>query len=320
MPDLQETQEGALQSFNPWYLQRLYRGIVGVVAAFTTIVFGFRQDWILFVSVLLVFLAFEGMSGWLWWHRKQVRQRLDMDRASFAVREQALRSEMRSQRGSQIAAIDALHFFIHSCRDSTTELKKRFSAICDHSKEPQQRLEESRDSATRFFQEVLGRMLDVFRPLIPAGKDGPVPLWAAIRQIQNISGKNCFVSIARQGEVNPDRCHTSEPIPENEGLPKALREAYDNGKGILIIPKEREGSLWRATPNDGRNEDLSVMAAPIVLKTEEPWPMVMILYLNSSVENAFADELKPYMKCCADTLSTVLNALTAILHVREANR
>lgn len=296
--------------YDPIFLRPMFQGIFGLFGAIATGISLLQTNWTVAVVAGVVTILLIGGPWLLRWHRRQIASRVNL------ILQQKNRA-FSQFRANTIAAVDALHLFIHTCRDSVIELKNRYAAISTHAADERERVQEAQDIAKRFFEDVLERMIDVFRPLVPSVVEGcPVNLWTAMREVRKINGKNCYVTFVRRGAHNPDRDISSEAVPEDMGLPKALRQAYKNGTGILIIPAEKPNMLWTSMRNDARKEDLSIMAAPIILKTTDPWQMAMILYLNSPTAGVLDDSLKPYIKCCADLLSTVLNALIEILEIR----
>ncbi len=136
-----------------------------------------------------------------------------------------------------------------------------------------------------------------------------------MREVRQGSAGNEYVTFVRAGEYNPNREAVSEPVSENEGLPKALRDLHARGRGIIIVPSEKPADIWRPMRADERREDMSVMAGPIILKgaPKSGEQMPMVLYLNSPTPDVFGSDLEPYMKCCTDSISLVLNTLAEII-------
>ncbi len=204
----------------------------------------------------------------------------------------------------------ALHDFIHCARDEAIlylaarkRLLRQWVANAISIELLQQHLiEEFEKHLTAISQKILKLFETV---------TGQQKLWVAIRQIDEKDSERFYRTILRVGKVTQDRAPKSAWIPENYGLPAFLRSEYDNGRGIVILGKNRKSHQWMATANDGRGEDKNIVAGPVIVKSlseaTEKKEMLMILYVNSPVEGCFADSHRDFMRCCTDTLSMFLS-------------
>lgn len=209
-------------------------------------------------------------------------------------------------------AIDEVHDFVHTARDQAIEFyTTRQKLLADLVRTGdyisyEKRLNEASDA---YLRNTLQKSISLFEAL--TNRHGR--LWAAVRVIEpsadQSSGVKFYQTRIRIGKVNPDREASSEPIPEDIGLPRYLRDQYSKNKGIVILNKAEKRKIWHKMKNDSRQDDNSIIAGPIIIKTKCPQTdktkreMYMIFYINSPDEDVFNQSHEPYMKCCTDTLS-----------------
>jgi hypothetical protein len=300
----------SLLSVHSDYLERFFvsakaSAVIGVVGSTCTIVFGFRQDWQLAVAVILSTITLILAGAVLRFYSRQVRARYQ------AACEQMAASADESKR-TYLDCVEALHLFVHNVRDEVAHIHSRMGDLLDHLEQKpdwQQFVAEFLRMRDNSLQLVLNDLLRVFVPLLPSGARP----WAAIRVLTKISGGvGIYETRLRVGSVNPDRHVNSQGIREDEGLPAYLREQHRLGRGIIILGPERPPEIWEPMRNDMRAEDSNIIVGPVFLKSIQPWAMAMILYVNSPDKNVFSDHHIPFMKCCTDTLSMWLFAITAL--------
>jgi len=298
-----------------WFLSPWFRIPITSVAAVGGILNLAYVSWPLAVAAFVLAGSLFGSS---WIIQFYVRQIWKAEQSKRTELESKIKQSQRAASaiaGSRHRAADNLHLFIHQTRDLACEMKRQYEALYYSGDDPKAQLIATGETAKRFFDTILNRIVAVFRPLVDSNGPNPVAIWAALREIKEVNGRNVYVTFARAGDYNPNREATSEPVSEDEGLPKKLREFHRAGKGIVIVPKGKPGEYWKPMRNDERAEDESVVAGPIILKgvSTDRDEMPMILYLNSPSQHVFQRHHEPYMKCCTDTVSMAFNILAEIL-------
>ncbi len=163
------------------------------------------------------------------------------------------------------------------------------------------------------FDSYLRKVLSHLVPLFEASSGKTGKIWAAVRVLQS-EGRE-YKTVVRVGNYSVDRQQHSEPVGENEGLPSILRAKYAEGKRIYGF-NGRKPKGWKTTANDKKNEDVQVIAAPIVIvspKEEDTDELYMILYINSLEKNAFWKAEENYLEICSNILSLFLSMTHRIL-------
>lgn len=222
----------------------------------------------------------------------------------------------------QLLALDCLHTFIHHARDDAVQYVAAYSSLVSDALERQD-FEWLEERMTEEFRRYLGNNLRFILSIFEALFGNPGNLWVAIRRIDKSGNQAVYRTFLRVGAFQQNRHEASEDIAENVGLPAALRRQYRNHNGIIRLGKKRKAN-WKKTKNDGRGEDLSVMAGPVMVlrdkQTAADKPeMAWILYVNSPDENRFAEHDEHFMRCCTDVLSMFFSmAPNFIFHVEKA--
>jgi len=278
---------------------------VGVIGLVVSIISLFLQNWAVATATIVATGALTVSAGVLRFYSKQV-----YERSQIEVEHAKRMAELA--RRNLLDSVEALHLFVHNVRDQVALVHTRTGQLLDE-------LERDKDW-TRFVQEflrmrdnslhlILNDLLRVFAPLLPPGAQP----WAAIRLLTKKNGQvGIYETLLRTGSVNPDRHLRSEGIPEDQGLPSFLREQHRLGHGIVVLGVGRSPGIWKPMENDARGEDKNIIVGPVFLKSKEPSEMAMILFVNSPRENVFCEDHVPFMKCCTDTLSMWLCAVTAL--------
>ena len=315
-----------LSSAEPWFTGLRVRIGVPAVGSVLTIAFAFWQRWELAAGVCFGAICLAVCAWALKLYRDQVHERegiqqsefnaaLEAREATIAKGETELEQKEQEFHGywqGVSNAITALHTFIHICRDEAVALQEGYDRLWDGTERDRgQLLTELRDMGKRFLERAMGRMLDVFQPLAYLAHGEPVVIWAAIREIRPAPGFNEYHTSIRAGAYNPKRVGRTEPIAEHTGIPLLLREAYLEGGGIVILRPDdpRRPKIY----NDTWGENKSIMAGPIICLRKDIPQMPMYVALNSPKNGAFEKSMKPYLRCCTDCLSAVMNSFPEIL-------
>lgn len=280
---------------------------LGIISGVVTIVTAIIADWRLAIMCGVVGVALIGayLVSRAW--RREFEQRVS--RATDFYNSLAV---IRAQERAESAAVaEALHSFIHHARDQACKHYREFSALVSQIQEIQDRGENGAASAlfnngksglkTSYLTLALERLVDVFAKLTPPD----ACVWTALRVVRYnpVSSRHEYVTLVRAGEVSSDRGDTSEPIAEDDGLPRELRQQHRSGHGIIIVNGSKRPDWWRPSHNDLRGDDQSIMAGPIFSKAVVPHELVMILTVNSRLPDVFSERHISYMKCCTDVLS-----------------
>lgn len=282
---------------SPWF--SVYSGVLGTTLTVVGLV---MQMGVVAISILVVF-GFISLGSIL---ARQYARR---------VRNRAEQTITRIH-----ATFESLHLYIHNARDHAVAFLDAQERLLDAeeqraSVEPSTFVVEIHRHIEQLLRDLAEDMLRIFHPLLPPDS---AP-WIAIREIRKSKhGPSEYHTLIRVGPVNGDRKASSEPIKEDQGLPRYLRQQHSLGKGIVILGQERGADRWRATPNDTRDEDKCVMAGPVFLKCITPPEMTMILYVNSPKKEVFDERHVPLMKCCTDVLSMFFNMISdTVLEIHE---
>ena len=317
-----------------WFLRPWTPVSIGTVAAALTIVFAFRENCELAVSVVISGLSLAFTSWVLRFYQRQLVQRHQLQKNEYkgllearesSVREREKEIELfkkhinlQEKRYSQlneinVRAVVALSHFIEVCRQENAQMLEKYRQFERQTGRKKDFIVEA-GIAKQFLQTALARLVQVFQALLPS-----TVLWAVVRQHQ--PGKDIYVTDIRFGNFNPARTSCTEPIPEDRSIPKMLRQQYKkDGTGVIITSPGASG--YDAVEGDKYRENLSIMAAPILggklkvkgqIKTEMP----MWIALNSPQANAFHDGLMPYMACCARILSEFVKDWPDIIRVAK---
>lgn len=217
--------------------------------------------------------------------------------------------KLRENRSRQLfAAVEELHAFIHAARDEALHYFRTHEKLlleATQTRDFSAYSEAMTHEFDRYVQTNLQRIVRIFDVLL--GQQGST--WAAVRQLIVVDNNRVYRTIHRAGKFKENRANQSEDIPEDNGLPSALRTAYEKGNGILRLGATRKNSVWQRTENDERGEDKNLMAGPVIIKswdskTEDVRNEIyLILYINSPKPAAFDEMDEPFLKCCTDVFS-----------------
>jgi hypothetical protein len=212
----------------------------------------------------------------------------------------------KSKRETFSRSPGVLHDFIHQGRAVAI---KQFAELAEKMAED---LREQRDPKIDDISPYLEKAVELYYELLAQLVDRK-GLWVAVRRNEAAG----YVTIIRKGIDFPSRHKNSEPTPRDSGLPRALQEDLNSGptetRGVRFVTPscKRKGSLWKKSRNDSRKEDNYVMAAPILARlyvngAVSDGQMVFILYANHT-KDVFRPWHRDVVRCCVDTLSTVLS-------------
>jgi len=182
----------------------------------------------------------------------------------------------------------SLHFFFHNSRD----IVSRFWGKHDEATHLRM-LDE-------FHKDTVQRIAKFFRDRI-----GDPSVNCAIRLAESQNGAEQYVTVARSDGMEPSRSSTTEPIPADKGLAKALL-TYDK-QGVVIIrdiPEAAKGPYWYGSRNNHLPDVQTLMAAPINGWEGGSKVMLGILYVTSR-KNVFHEGHTLPMKAFADYLGLV---------------
>ncbi len=209
-----------------------------------------------------------------------------------------------------LSAVEELHDFTHTSRDQAVKYLDAYNRLlADFVATGEWENYGAKLSAEFqvYLSEVLQCMIRMFEQLIGQ----PSQLWAAVRILDGEGSNRTYRTLLRVGKIKTnDRDHESIEIPEESGFPRFLRSQYERGNGIIVLPRNKRHSRnWVSTKNDEREEDASLMAGPIMIKSWDAEQkrvqreMFMILYMNSPKEALFHEGHRDYFRCCTDVLS-----------------
>lgn len=326
-----------------WFLRLWIPAVIAVIAAFMTIVFGFRQDWELAIAVVVTGCALSTASLIVrFYHRhfyirdkereKQLllrdKERENKVKGMLEAREASgrekdtkinqLKTEINRQknivsyvRAQNLKAIEAVWQFIQVCRYDNEKMLTTYKNIENNT-------EQLKDAiitiglAQNFLHGALNRMIHIFQALLPT-----VKLWAAVRQHK--PRESVYVTQVRCGSFNPVREDSSEPIIESRSIPKMLRNQY-NKDGIGVIITHPKAPEYDKVENDKYKENFSIIAAPILshktrIEGQIIIEMPMWIAINSPQPNVFPDIIKPYMACCVSILSELVKTWPDLIKV-----
>jgi hypothetical protein len=317
-----------------WFLNRWSPIGIGGISGLMTIVFAFFNNWKLALGIL-VGGGSLGFASWLiQFYRKQLLQREGEFRKALLQREEQLKSEFAAAReareavvvnrettinqlNSQLkhiksthkAVVDAMYRFIEAIRVESGKLYDEYKKLSKTDEITKGALANARKLGNSFLLEALESIINIFKALVPPLEDGaPIKLWAAFRQ-HNPNTKT-YDTVARHGEYTKVRELGTEGIPEERSIPKIIIKTYnEDGSGIVII--QRDHPDYDKVENDKFNDNLSIMAGPIIIENEMP----MFVALNSPQPNVFHDEHKLYMQCCTSLLSESIKSWSELIEM-----
>jgi hypothetical protein len=281
---------------------------------------GLYVNWPVASAVLISTIGISACSRILAFYRNQIRLRglartkqleetIRAHEATIQARDKDLRLEKATRErdaSSILSATEALHDLIHVCTREARELREAYEDLSGAKANLEEAIASILAKQAHFFTAALSRTVSVFRPLVETENGAPVRLWSALRRVQYDGKRIEYVTFAREGEFHPDRDLTSEAMAYGKGHPQLVRDAYNNGVEAVIRQPSDDGEI--PLENYKFEENESMLIAGIPLFDGERIEVPMLLYVNCSAGSAFAEHHKPYMKCCADTLSTLINS------------
>jgi hypothetical protein len=127
----------------------------------------------------------------------------------------------------------------------------------------------------------------------------------ALRLAELVDGKQVYVTRARSSGLATSRAASSEPLPADQGLPKAMMSRGAVGVVIInSIAAATDAGWWMKSQNDDLSDVKTLMVTPINGWEHGQKVMLGILYITS-IQGKFAPIYTLPLKALADALGLV---------------
>ncbi len=196
-----------------------------------------------------------------------------------------------------------LHSLCHSIRDDVASILN--AAIRADTRE---QVGEYREKLRRFHSDIVEWIALYFQVLV-----GDQSVNCAIRLAIERDRERLYVTVGRSKGMDTYRRESSQPIPSDKGIARALRDK--NHRGVCIIRSITQAvsdGIWERTQTDDLHDVRTLMVAPINgydIGGEKS--MVGILYVTSARDPFHQIHIEP-IKAVADLLGLVYPTITGL--------
>jgi hypothetical protein len=170
------------------------------------------------------------------------------------------------------------------------------------------------DELLQYHHQRLSQLLDnvrmLFEQMVPKG----TTVHAALRCRKS---DNNFHTELRTSNYHPDRQSTTEPLSPNSKIVESLIRNADqevNKRDCVMLTGSRGYDNWQKMTNDKYGQDKSALMGAVFCKRWDgksfprPYSLHWILCVTADKEHVFNETHVPFMRCCNDVFSWILNS------------